>query len=238
MTFTLHKSFSELVNKYDGFILDQFGVMHNGKESLPGAVHCVETLASLDKKLIILSNTSSPSQSALDKLPKLGFDPKHFIGAVTSGEEASRFILEHYGRGSTSTSTSKKNHGDVVSTSNYAKKCILLTWADDTVSNKFLDQCGNVEITSDFDEADFVIAHGSQVFRNGNRSSSKSKGEVGDNNDNDNDLSLGSFMDDGDLSQIEPILQKCKERNLHMICANPDFVVKIGDGSIAHMPGK
>ena len=44
-------------------------------------------------------------------------------------------------------------------------------------------------------------------------------------------------MEDGDLSLIVPILQKCKEYNLPMICANPDFVVKVGDGSIAHMPG-
>lgn len=51
-------------------------------------------------------------------------------------------------------------------------------------------------------------------------------------------MSLGFFMEDGDLSLVEPILKQCKENNLPMICANPDFVVKVGDGSIAHMPGK
>ena len=86
MTFTTISSFAEIASRYDGFILDQYGVMHNGSHSLPGSVECVEKLAEMGKKLIILSNTSSPSETALKKLPKLGFNPDCFVGAVTSGE--------------------------------------------------------------------------------------------------------------------------------------------------------
>jgi len=212
----------ELAHRYDGFILDQFGVMHNGKESLPGAVECVQTLSSsLGKKLIILSNTSSPSEAALAKLPKLGFDPKCFVGAVTSGEEASRFIRERYG-------------GDTNDTNNPKRKAILLTWADELSSRKFLKKCGNIEATVNYDEADLVIAHGSQVMR-GQKETSTSDEKISECSCSD--ISLGSFMDSGDLSFIEPILEKCKEHNLEMVCANPDFVVKAG-GSFAHMPGK
>jgi ribonucleotide monophosphatase NagD (HAD superfamily) len=189
--------------------------MHNGKESLPGAVECVKQLSSLGKKLIILSNTSAPSEAALAKLPKLGFDPSHFVGAVTSGEEASRFILEKYG-------SNADTNADAVAS--VGKKAIILTWADNLTSDKFLEKCGNVKPTFNYSEADFVLAHGSQVLRN--------NVSEGDN------LSLGSFMENGDLSSIEPILKKCKEHNLDMVCANPDFIVKVGDGSIAHMPGE
>ncbi len=208
MTFTVHKSLCEIAHRYDGFILDQYGVMHNGKDSLPGAVDCVKTLSSLGKKLVILSNTSAPAQTALDKLPKLGFDPGHFVGAVTSGEEASKYIRDKY---------CCKVKGETT-------KAIFLTWADDAVSKKFIDKCQNLKTTLNFNEAELVIAHGSEIFHGG-----EPQGE---------NVSLGSFMEDGDLSLVEPILKKCKENNLPMICANPDFVVKVGDGSIAHMPGE
>lgn len=205
MTFTTHTSFDEFVDKYDGFILDQFGVMHNGKEGLPGAADCVKKLHSLGKKLIILSNTSSTSESALKKLPKLGFDEKCFIGAVTSGEEASRYILKEYG-------------------SSDKKKAIWFSWTDDAVPLKFLSKCGNIEPTTNVDEADFLITHGTEALRG-------SKPE--------DNLSLGSFMDDGVFtSVVDPILKKCIERKLPMVCANPDFIMKRADGTIGHMPGK
>jgi HAD superfamily hydrolase (TIGR01459 family) len=208
MTFTTHTSFSELVDKYDGFILDQFGVMHNGKEGLPGATECVQKLSSLGKKLIILSNTSSTSEAALNKLPKLGFDKSCISGAVTSGEEASLHISKEYGSSETK------------------KKAIWFTWADDTVPLKFLSKCGNIEPTTNIDEADFVISHGTEVVRS-------------QSNDPSDHLSLGSFMNDGDLTKvIDPILKKCIERNLPMVCANPDFIMKRSDGTTGHMPGK
>ena len=38
---SLIAGFGSLVDQYDGFILDQFGVMHNGVVALPGAEVCV-----------------------------------------------------------------------------------------------------------------------------------------------------------------------------------------------------
>jgi ribonucleotide monophosphatase NagD (HAD superfamily) len=38
---SLIAGFGSLVDQYDGFILDQFGVMHNGVVALPGAKVCV-----------------------------------------------------------------------------------------------------------------------------------------------------------------------------------------------------
>ena len=54
----LVKGFSEVSTRYDGFILDQFGVMHNGVLALPGASECYANLAASGKKIVILSNTS------------------------------------------------------------------------------------------------------------------------------------------------------------------------------------
>ena len=92
----IHSSFADLVDEYDAFILDQFGVLHNGVEALEGAVEMVAYLHAKKKKLMILSNTSAPAALALRKLPKLGFQAEHFVDAVTSGEEASRYIRQKY----------------------------------------------------------------------------------------------------------------------------------------------
>lgn len=204
--FTVHSSFLEIASKYDGFILDQYGVLHNGKEPLPGAMETLQHLK--DKKMIILSNTSSPAKSALQKLRKLGFDPDWFdAGAVTSGEEASAFILKTYG--------SKSE----------AKKAIWLTWkgADFTPPPlDFMQQCGNIEIASSVEEADFVIAHGAEIWYQGAEERT----------------SLGQFMNEGSFDVVGPILKACHERNLPLVCANPDFIVRLADSSIGHMPGK
>ena len=52
------------------------------------------------------------------------------------------------------------------------------------------------------------------------------------------EMSLGSFADDGNMSIIDPILTQCVERNLPMVCCNPDFVMVKPDGTKGHMPGK
>lgn len=143
--FETHKSFAEIVDQYDGFILDQFGVMHNGKNGLQGASECVEELVDKGKKLIILSNTSSSAEAAEAKLPKLGFDSSQFVTTVTSGEEASHYIAKEYA----------------------GKKALFLTWKTPIVPSPyhFLELCGNIEVTDQVEEADFCILHGSDVLR-------------------------------------------------------------------------
>ena len=202
--FTVHPSFAGLIPRYDGFILDQFGVLHNGQHALEGAVELVEHLANHNKKLIILSNTSQPSSAALQKLPQLGFNPDYLVGAVTSGEEASHFI--------------RTNFGD------RPRRALLWTWQEQSPgSRQFLEQCGdNISLANTVEEADFIIAHGCQVWR-------KASDEV---------VSLGTFMTDASFAELDPLLQECAKRDLPMVCANPDFVVHLADGEIAHMPGK
>ena len=206
--YSTHKSFAEIAKLYDGFILDQFGVLHNGKDPLDGALECMSTLVeSMGKKCIILSNTSSPSKTALEKLTtKIGFDKTHFMGAVTSGEEASKYIAKTFGQ-----------HDN-------PKKCIWFTWnSSNDSSASFLEQCGNIQPVRKEEDADFIIAHGSNVQRS----------------TNEEDISLFPFMQTGDLSgKIETTLLKCRERDLPMVCANPDFIVQMSDGTVGHMPGK
>jgi ribonucleotide monophosphatase NagD (HAD superfamily) len=215
--YSTHASFSDdIIDRYDAFILDQFGVMHNGINSLEGAVELVEYLYQKNKKLIILSNTSAPADKALAKLPKFGFDSSHFTAAVTSGEEACRYIREKYG-------FNKET----------ASKVLMLTWDASNPDNPrltalpeaFLEQSGNIELATSVDDADFLLLHGSEVWYRG------SKHEP---------VSLGPYIERGGFEAVDPILEKCLDRKLPAVCANPDFVVQTpaGDGGVAHMPGK
>ncbi|CAM9956804.1 unnamed protein product [Hapterophycus canaliculatus] len=85
----------ELCDSYDGFILDQFGVLHDGKDALPGAVECLEELRSKGKRLVILSNTSKREDFTMARLPKFGFRPELFDGGVTSGEEGYQHLVRN-----------------------------------------------------------------------------------------------------------------------------------------------
>ena len=77
---------SEVIDQYDLFIIDQWGVLHNGQTGYHYAIDCVENLATLQKKIIIISNSSKRKHTTIDKLPKLGFDKDNFTVVLTSGE--------------------------------------------------------------------------------------------------------------------------------------------------------
>ena len=193
--------------------MDQFGVLHNGATALDGAVNCVQELYKAGKSLIILSNASAPSEAALKKLPRYGFDERHFMGAITSGEEAAKYIRKTYGSAST------------------PSKVLFLTWDASDPNNprltaspqRYSEECGNIQVATSIGHADFVLAHGSEVWYRGDA----------------NQSSLRTFVEEGHFQDVDPILQECAVRRLPLVCANPDFViVRTPKGASAHMPGK
>ena len=50
--------FRELLDRYDGFLLDQFGVVHDGKACYAGSAEAARELQKLGKRVAILSNSS------------------------------------------------------------------------------------------------------------------------------------------------------------------------------------
>ena len=80
------KSIEEIIKDYDNFIIDQWGVMHDGTFGYDHAFNSINILNSNNKNLFIISNSSKRSKSSIDRLPKLGFRKKSFINTVTSGE--------------------------------------------------------------------------------------------------------------------------------------------------------
>lgn len=84
---------AELVEVADIFLLDQYGVLHDGERPYPGVVECLERLAAAGRKLAVLSNSGKPAEANRKRLERLGLPSRHFSAVITSGEVA-RHILQ------------------------------------------------------------------------------------------------------------------------------------------------
>jgi FMN phosphatase YigB (HAD superfamily) len=75
-----------LQDKYDTFLLDMWGVMHDGSKPYDGVLETVQKLKDAGKEMIILSNSSKRQGNSNKMLTKLGFNPHDFAQVITSGE--------------------------------------------------------------------------------------------------------------------------------------------------------
>ena len=78
------QSAPSVLGQYDIVLLDQFGVLHDGKRPSPGAVECVEALLSAGKGVVVCSNSSQRKELALSRWVNMGFPGD--VGFLTSGE--------------------------------------------------------------------------------------------------------------------------------------------------------
>lgn len=79
---------SEIADRYDAVLLDQFGVIHDGQTPYPRALEAIRKLAEHGLKIVVLSNSSKQADRATKKLSKMGVEPRHIHGVVTSGQLA------------------------------------------------------------------------------------------------------------------------------------------------------
>ena len=82
----VHPGLEQLADEYDAFLIDQWGVMHDGTNAYPKAVECMKRLAAKGKKIVLLSNSSRRKGNSMAKLDKMGFDSSTIVDLVTSGE--------------------------------------------------------------------------------------------------------------------------------------------------------
>ncbi len=80
------ESIQDIINKYDNYIIDQWGVMHNGIVGFDYAINCINYLYKNGKNLFIISNSSKRQKFTQDKLSELGFEKNMFKKIITSGE--------------------------------------------------------------------------------------------------------------------------------------------------------
>jgi HAD superfamily hydrolase (TIGR01459 family) len=78
--------FAPLAERYDGFILDLWGVVHDGVKPYPGAVECLSRLKAAGKRCVLLSNAPRRAGAAQAAMRAMGIADDLYAGILTSGE--------------------------------------------------------------------------------------------------------------------------------------------------------
>jgi HAD superfamily hydrolase (TIGR01459 family) len=81
-----HKNITAIAEKYDYFILDIWGVLHDGTHVYDEVIGQLEYLRSRNKKICLLSNAPRRSQKVVNLLENLGMGRNLYDFILTSGE--------------------------------------------------------------------------------------------------------------------------------------------------------
>src|SRR5437764_1755588 len=174
MTFGAIDGMRALAPAYDGFILDLWGVVHDGTAPFPGVLDCMERLIGAGKRLVLLSNAPRRAEDVKRRIAVIGVPEALYHGVMSSGEEAWQYLYRR---------------DDPF----YAAlgRCCLHIGSDRDLEIR--EGLGLAFIETP-DEADFI-------------------------------LNTGPAGWEDTIEDYAPVLHMARERELPMVCANPDLVV-------------
>jgi HAD superfamily hydrolase (TIGR01459 family) len=89
---------STIADNYDAFILDIWGVIHNGVRAYPGVEKCLSELKSRDKQILMLSNSPNRTKYMLPQLQSMGIDTHLYDHIITSGESTYNALKAYTGQ--------------------------------------------------------------------------------------------------------------------------------------------
>jgi HAD superfamily hydrolase (TIGR01450 family) len=170
-----------VVDDYDVFLLDMWGVMHDGIQPYEGVRQVVQKLREAKKKLVILSNSSKRRTNSVKMLRKLGFEDDAFDEIITSGEVA-HHLLSYLSGGEQST---------WVPQSIPEKFAVLRSSSDETTQRKlsafcfgsgdsdeeYLNSCG-WDLAESIETADLIVARGTFVVLSKSDNANKNSEEA------------------------------------------------------------
>ena len=131
---------SDISDSYMGFLIDQWGVLHDGEQLFPGVLDCMKELKERKKTILIVSNSVRREAWHKDNLKKMGLGPSLYHRIITSGEVIAQGLTDQ-------TAEPFKGLG---------KKAFLFNRNND---QSLLEGTG-VKAVEDMDEADFVLITG------------------------------------------------------------------------------
>jgi len=88
------RGLAAIVDDFDALLVDQFGVIHDGRNPYPGAAEALDRLGQLGKRVVLLTNSGQRSSANVDRLVSLGFARHLFQDVVSSGEVTWRRIRD------------------------------------------------------------------------------------------------------------------------------------------------
>lgn len=86
--------FAHLADRFDGFIIDLWGVIHDGVRAFPGAVDCLHRLRASRKPTVLLSNVPRPNRDAQALMRQMGIADDLYTNILTSGEAVRRALRD------------------------------------------------------------------------------------------------------------------------------------------------
>ena len=90
---------AEIYKNYDTYVIDLWGVIHNGIKLNPKAIEAVKNLIQGKKKVVFLSNAPRPSKEVKRFLKELKMEDQYLKNIMTSGEAAMLALQkESYGK--------------------------------------------------------------------------------------------------------------------------------------------
>ena len=81
-----------LAARYDGFIVDLWGVIHDGVVPIPGAIDSLRALIAAGKRVTLLSNAPSRADDVIRRISQIGVPRGTYDHVMSSGEEAWQYL--------------------------------------------------------------------------------------------------------------------------------------------------
>lgn len=79
---------SAVAHRFDGMIIDQFGVLHDGQSLYPGTLDVLRSLQARRIPVVVVTNSGKRREANRQRLLDLGIPREAFVDVVTSGEIA------------------------------------------------------------------------------------------------------------------------------------------------------
>ncbi len=94
----LYKGISEVIDDYDAFFLDIWGVLHNGVYAYPETNECLENILNHGKKICLVSNTPRREEQIKIQNELYGIPKNLYHNAKTAGGECFKRVKEFEGK--------------------------------------------------------------------------------------------------------------------------------------------
>lgn len=88
----LDAGLSAIAGDYDAFILDLWGVVHDGQKACPDAIPAMQEMQRAGKSVWLLSNAPRRNDTVVEKLDGMGVTSDLYDGLLTSGEATHAFL--------------------------------------------------------------------------------------------------------------------------------------------------
>jgi HAD superfamily hydrolase (TIGR01459 family) len=75
-----------IADRYDGYVLDLWGVVHDGRKPYPGVPEALAALKARGKAVVFLTNAPRRAHAVAGMLDRMGLDRALYDGIVSSGE--------------------------------------------------------------------------------------------------------------------------------------------------------